>query len=48
MPANPSPLKPIMEFFGMSAKEMMTEWKQLTPKDKEEISSGIQSGSLTY
>lgn len=41
-------LKIVMQFFGMSAKDMMREWKLLSMKDREDISNGIANGSLTY
>jgi hypothetical protein len=28
-------LKEIKEFFGMSNKEMMAEWKELSPEERE-------------
>lgn len=41
-------LKDIMAFFGMSPREMTKEWKALSDKDKEQIKSGLENGSLTY
>lgn len=41
-------LKAVMEFFGMTAKEMMKEWKAMSDKDKVEIQSGLANGTLTY
>ena len=41
-------LKAIMAFFGMTAKDMVKEWKMLSDKDKQQIREGIENGSLTY
>lgn len=41
-------LKTIMAFFGMSPAQMTKEWKALTDKDKADIKSGLENGSLTY
>lgn len=41
-------LKTIMAFFGMTPSEMTKEWKRLTDKDKTDIKSGLENGSLTY
>lgn len=41
-------LKAVMEFFGMSAKDMMKEWKAMSEKDKVDIQSGLANGTLTY
>ncbi len=41
-------LKKVMVFFGMSAKEMMTEWKPLSDSEKAQVRTGIEGGSLTY
>lgn len=41
-------LKAIMAFFGMTASEMVKEWKRLSEADKEQIKSGIQDGTLSY
>lgn len=44
--------KPILtvvkEYFGMSAKEMMAEWPELTSEDKQQLMVGIASGTLDY
>lgn len=41
-------LKAVMAFFGMTAKEMVKEWKALTQEDRDQIRNGIEDGSLTY
>lgn len=43
-----SDTKRIIEFFGMTAGEMIKEWKLLTDEDKKQIREGILNGSLTY
>lgn len=44
----PSDIKSIKDFFGLSAKDAMTEAKKLTPADKAQLGDGIRNGSLTY
>lgn len=41
-------LKEIRDYFGMKAADMIREWKELSEKDKEEIRTGIENGTLTY
>jgi hypothetical protein len=41
-------VKDVKDYFGMSSKEMMTEWKALDDKSKAEIKAGIGNGTLTY
>lgn len=41
-------LKEIRDFFGMTASQMVKEYKVLTEKDKADIRKGIEDGSLTY
>lgn len=48
MPEEKTPLKVIMNYFEMSARDFMTEWKQLNEQDKEQLRQGISSGSLNY
>lgn len=39
----------IMKFFGIdNAAAFRKEWVAMTPQDKEDISSGIGNGTLTY
>lgn len=38
----------IRDFFGMTGKEMMTEWRQMTDEDKLQIKQGISDGTLNY
>lgn len=40
--------KRLMEFFGMTAKEFMKEWKELSVEDKNELRKGMEDGSLSY
>lgn len=42
-------LKDIKDFFGFkSLSEFSAEYKQLSEKDRDEIKTGIENGSLTY
>lgn len=38
----------VMHFFGMKVGEFRKEWAELSDKDKAELKSGIENGSLTY
>lgn len=48
MAQNTVTLKQVGDFFGMTSKEMMKEWKALSDTDKEQIKQGIGDGTLTY
>lgn len=41
-------IQTVKEFFGMSAQQMVREWKMLSEEDKEQIREGLMNGSLTY
>lgn len=46
--AKEATLVEIRNYFGLTAKELMAQWKLLTDQDKEDLKVGIGSGSLTY
>lgn len=48
MPEKEITIKDITAFFGMTPREMVKEWKELSDTDKADIRSGLQNGSLTY
>lgn len=37
----------VKEFFGMGTREFATEWKAMPEKDREELKTGIENGTLT-
>lgn len=41
-------LKQTMEFFGMTAKAFLPEWKELSDESKTQIRRGIKNGSFNY
>ena len=41
-------IKDIRDFFGMTAKDMIREWKLLTEESKDQIRTGLGNGTLTY
>lgn len=41
-------IKDIRDFFGMTAKDMIKEWKGLSEESKAQIRQGLADGSLTY
>lgn len=41
-------LKEIRDTLGMTAKDMIREWKDLPEKDKNDIRKGVEDGTLTY
>lgn len=41
-------LAKIRDYFGMTASQMMQEWKALDSKSKEQIKAGIADGTFTY
>lgn len=41
-------MKDVMEYFDMTVAEFRREWAKMTPSDKEQLKTGIQSGTLTY
>lgn len=45
---NEATVKEVMEFFDMKASAFMKEWKDLSPKDKEDLKRGIGNNSFTY
>lgn len=38
----------VMHYFGMKVGEFRKEWAELSEKDKKDLTSGIDSGTLTY
>lgn len=46
--SKPVVLKDVMSYFGMTPKEMSTEWRKLTPEDKTDIIVGLSNGTETY
>lgn len=41
-------LKNMMLFFEMTPAQFTKEWKELTPKDKQQIKEGLSSETYTY
>lgn len=46
--SEPVSIKDIRDFFGMTAKDMIKEWKLLSEGSKDQIRQGLADGSLTY
>lgn len=44
----PVQLKDVMSFFGMTPKEMSSEWRKMTAEDKAQIIAGLSDGTYTY
>lgn len=38
----------LRDFFGMSSSEFMTEWKDLTEQDKDDLKKGALDGTWNY
>ena len=41
-------LKEVRDYFGITGKEMIAEWRKLTDADKRELRAGLGDGTLTY
>jgi hypothetical protein len=46
MPA--SSLKDMITFFGMTSAEFVSAWKTLSEKDKTDLKTGFENGTLNY
>lgn len=38
----------VKKFFEMDAKAFVSEWRELTDDDKEQLKAGVADGTLTY
>lgn len=41
-------LAEVRDYFGLSAKQMMSDWRKLTEDDKRQLRAGLGDGTLTY
>ena len=41
-------LKEVRDYFGISGKEMIVEWRKLTDEDKRNLRTGLGDGTLSY
>ena len=38
----------VMKFFGMKPAQFRTEWQKLSTLEKNELKTGVESGTLNY
>ncbi len=42
------PVSKIRDYFGMTTQEFTKQWREMDEKDKAEIRSGFDNGTMTY
>jgi hypothetical protein len=41
-------LKEVRDYFGISGKDMIAQWRHLTDEDKRQLREGLGNGTQTY